>query len=203
MELDEEELELLRMCAAAAGPLSFGPEANTKKAHLAFNIMGNRLMGLRERGLLDFPDGNVIRYRQGGGGKYSRILVNAVTAAGREILSRHELPGEQIVQVVRQKVTQLLVARTEAFAALRRDMSVNITAYSGTPYERLRRAVSEEYIIRAEMVLGCWRQVIMGRNLAFTRALSALIGANVPIWNGSWRSSGPAQLPNHRRSWIT
>lgn len=158
--------------------MGFAPEADTAEAHLAFNRTGDRLIRLRDQGLLDFTDGTVKKYL-GTKGKYSLIHVRGITEAGRRELARYELPGAAIAQAVREKIKQEFLARAAAFVKRKSELVDDATRRGMTRSSRLfvvlREAVGQEYNARADVVFRYWQQVIQARGMAHTPDLSALL----------------------------
>jgi hypothetical protein len=175
--LDEDDLYILRKCEN--GPQQFKPEAEMAEAGLKFDRWGDRILGLRERGLLDFSDGMVMRNHQTRHGKYEKIIGRGVTEAGRREIKRHEPPADSVRSAVRKKVEQEFLARGKAFGAKLKELQSKATMLGASKGSRYLvaavSAVEEEYVGRAHVVLGLWRQVIEARQLAFTPVLADLI----------------------------
>ena len=116
LNLEDEDLNLLRMVASGRGLMEFAPESDTEEAYLAFDQMVDRALGLRHQGLVDFTDGMVLTNHVPSRGKYARFRVRGLPDMGRRELARYEPPAEAIIAVVRRKVKQGFSARKEAFA---------------------------------------------------------------------------------------
>jgi hypothetical protein len=107
LALDEEDLELLKKCLP--GNRTFKPSSSSPEDVDVFDRIGDRLLALQDRGLLEIPDKLIRSYH--GRGRYSLIVVRRVTALGQEELRRHSPPPEPILSAIRAKVRQDLVDR--------------------------------------------------------------------------------------------
>ena len=177
MFLDDDDLYLLR--EGAAGRTQFAPEGETEEALVAFDRWGDLLLALRDRGLLDFSDGMVMRNHRTKRGKYAKIVVRGLTEAGRRELARHELPDEKVIGAVRQKIVHEFATRERSEAKKRNRFRSEATMAGASGGSRvivgLHSMIEEEYGERAARVLALWRQVIQGRGLVLTAPTADLI----------------------------
>jgi hypothetical protein len=153
--MDEEDLDLLRKCLP--GDKLFRPESKSDEHREAFTRWGDRLLALRDRGLLEIPDGLIQLDHLPGPGKYSKIGVRRVTAAGRQELRRHEPPDAATIDTIRAKIGQDIADRRRLFGGKYGELTtrhtMNGTFHSSMMMQAVEGLVGDECRERGRLLI--------------------------------------------------
>jgi hypothetical protein len=171
--MDETELEILRRFLP--GDQQFNLYTESEKEANDFNEWGDKMLDLRDRALLEFPDGLIQRNHRGGPARYYRIGVRRVTAEGRRELRRHEPPDDAVVQVIRAKVDHDVAGRRRILGAKYGELRSQAGLHSSRMMLAVEQLVEDEYLERGKIVISAWRAVMAAQGLTLTTRVAQMI----------------------------
>jgi hypothetical protein len=175
--MDDLDLEILKRCLP--GDQSFNLHGKSAEEAEAFNEWGDRLLALRDRGLLDFPDGLIQWNHQGGLARYYRIGVRRVAAAGRHELGRHEPPDAATIETIRAKIGQDIADRRRLFGAKYGELTSRYTAHgtfhSSMMMQAVEGLVDDEYRERGKLLINRWCAVLAAQDRLLTPRVAQMM----------------------------
>jgi len=173
-------LELLR--AIKAGKQEFTPAAMTDAEIIAFDPVGERLLALRERGLIDAPEEWILQNRETLRGRFGKIVVRGLTTEGRRVIEALETGGvnEQTRAIVRERIVRAdLQDRRQtfqhAFDAIVQDYGRRNFLTSGPFLAAADRCIGQEFRDRAQLAVNRWLAVVEAQKLLMTPPLEGII----------------------------